>query len=150
LNQASSTPIPTSSDRNEVISGKVKAADLILAIPGQDVAITREQAAIRVGCDQDRISELIDEGKIVRFWREGKRIMMWLSDVDAYIHAITEKRCCLPSLLPKRQPHQPLPQTLTPTIPKRIALTGKLPVLPPIKVRRKRTKRNSEMKGRLE
>lgn len=150
MNQASFSPLPTSIDRNEVISGKTKPGELILAVPGHDVAITREQAAIRVGCDQDRISELIDEGKIARFWREGKRIMMWLSDVDAYIHAITEKRACLPSLLPKKQPNQLIPQTLTPVIPKRFALNSKVPPLLPVKIRQKRTKRNSEMKGRLE
>ena len=150
MNQASPNPSSAHFDRSEPGPTKPKPGDLILAIPGHDVALTREQAAIRLGCDVDRISELLDEGKIARFWREGKRIMMWLSDVDNYIKEITERRSCLPSLLPKRRLPGPSPEILTPVIPKRFAISGDIPPLRPVKIRQKRAKRNSEMKGRLE
>jgi hypothetical protein len=151
MSQALNAPAATCYDLSDPEGSDLRPRDLVLAIPGHDVALSREQAGLRIGCDIDQISILVDEGRIARFWRRGRRIMVWLSDVDAYIQTITEKRSALRSLLPDKHPRQEPEFTIvTPIAPVRhLAPRDASPLAYP-KIKPYKTPRTSKRKGQLE
>lgn len=68
-------------------------------MPGiNDKALTRTEAAERLGIDVAKVTELLKTGKIP-YWKPERKYMMWMSDVDAYIEQITKTGTGLPSLL---------------------------------------------------